>query len=255
MRPESFSDHYSQARLFFISQAPIEKKHLCDALVFELSKVERPDIRMRMVSHLRNIHDELAGTVANGLGVALPETADAAQPTRDDLPASVALSIVARGPERFEGRKLGILATDGAEAALCTALTGAVTKAGGVFEVIAPKIAGVTLSNGELLPAKQKIDGGPSVLYDAVALLVSAAGAKVLSQDKPSKDFVSDAFAHCKFIAYSQDAQALLEAAGIASEMDEACVMIRDRKEAADFIAICAKIRHWDREHLVDLDG
>ena len=83
---------------------------ICDALVFELSKVERPDIRERMVSHLCNIHDELAGTVANGLGIELPEPAEAAQQTRDDLPASAALSIVERGPERFEGRKLGILA-------------------------------------------------------------------------------------------------------------------------------------------------
>ena len=255
LRPESFSDHYSQARLFFISQTPIEQKHLCDALVFELSKVERSDIRERMVAHLCNIHDELAGTVANGLGIELPKPAAAAQPTRDDLPASAALSIVERGPERFEGRKLGILATDGADAALFTALTAAVTKAGGVFEVIAPKIAGVTLSSGDLVPAKQKIDGGPSVLYDAVALLISADGAAMLAKDKPSKDFVNDAFAHCKFIAYSEDAQPLLEAAGIASELDEGCIKIGTRKDATDFITTCGKLRHWDRERSVDLDG
>jgi len=255
LRPESFSDHYSQARLFFISQTPIEQKHLCDALVFELSKVERPDIRERMVSHLCNIHAKLAGTVANGLGIELPEPAEAARETRDDLPASAALSILERGPERFEGRKLGILVTDGADAALFTALTAAVTKAGGVFEVIAPKIAGVTLSSGDLVPAKQKIDGGPSVLYDAVALLISADGAAMLAKDKPSKDFVNDAFAHCKFIAYSEDAQPLLEAAGIASDLDEGCIKIGTRKDATDFITTCGKLRHWDRERSVDLDG
>ncbi|MCV4714224.1 catalase HPII, partial [Escherichia coli] len=52
LRPESFSDHYSQARQFFVSQTPIEQKHIGDALVFELSKCERPDIRLRLVSHL-----------------------------------------------------------------------------------------------------------------------------------------------------------------------------------------------------------
>jgi len=208
-----------------------------------------------MVSHLCNIHAELAGTVASGLGIELPEPAEAAQATRDDLPASAALSIIERGPERFEGRKLGILATDGADAALFTALTAAVTKAGGVFEVIAPKIAGVTLSSGDLVPAKQKIDGGPSVLYDAVALLISADGASMLAKDKPSKDFVNDAFAHCKFIGYSEDAQTLLEAAGIASELDEGCIKIRARKDATDFITTCGKLRHWERERSVDLDG
>jgi catalase len=124
-----------------------------------------------------------------------------------------------------------------------------------VFEVIAPKIAGVTLSSGDLVPAKQKIDGGPSVLYDAVALLLSAEGAAMLAKDKPAKDFVSDAFAHCKFIAFSEDAQVLLEAAGIASELDEGCFKIQARKDAADFITACGKLRHWDRERSVDLDS
>ena len=44
------------------------------------------------------------------------------QPTRDDLAASDALSIVKNGPESFKGRKLGILLTDGADAALFAAL-------------------------------------------------------------------------------------------------------------------------------------
>ncbi len=60
-RADTFADHYSQARQFYVSQSPIEQKHISDALVFELSKVERPDIRERMVSHLRNIDGDLAG--------------------------------------------------------------------------------------------------------------------------------------------------------------------------------------------------
>jgi catalase len=254
-RPESFADHYSQARQFFVSQTPIEQKHLGDALVFELSKVERPDIRERMVAHLRNIHDDLAGAVAKGLGIELPKPARAAQATRKGLKPSPALSIVERGPQRFEGRKLGILATDGADAALFAALTTAVTKAGGVFEVIAPKIVGVTLSDGELVPAKQKIDGGPSVLYDAVALLLSAEGSAHLVNDAPSNDFVRDAFAHCKFIAYVEDAQPLLEAAGIASKLDEGCMPIASRKDAPAFVQLCGRLRHWERELAVDLDA
>src|SRR3546814_20583122 len=49
VRSESFADHYSQARQFLISQAAIEQKHIGDALVFELSTVERPDIRSREI--------------------------------------------------------------------------------------------------------------------------------------------------------------------------------------------------------------
>ena len=255
LRPESFADHYSQARQFFISQQPVEQKHLCDALVFELSKVERPDIRVRMVSHLCNIHADLAATVANGLGIDVPRPAKPAQPPRQDLPASDALSIVARGPQRFEGRKLGILATDGADAALFSALNAAATKAGAIVEVIAPKIAGVMLSDGETVPARQKIDGGPSVLYDAVAVIASEEGVGLLAKDAPANDFVRDAFAHCKFIAFNDAALPLLEAAGLASKLDEGCMQLRARKDAAAFIALCGQLRHWERAPSVDLDA
>jgi catalase len=207
-----------------------------------------------MLAHLVNIHEQVAETVANGLGIDVPEAARAAQPTREDLPASPVLSIIERGPQRFEGRKLGILATDGADAGLFAALTAAVTKAGGVFEIIAPRIAGVTLSDGELVPAKQKIDGGPSVLYDAVALLLSAEGAAMLVKDAPSNDFVRDAYAHCKFIGYTGDAQQLLDAAGIADKLDEACIQIANKKDAGAFVEQCGQLRHWERELAVDLD-
>ncbi|RYF98059.1 MAG: catalase HPII, partial [Caulobacteraceae bacterium] len=199
LRPESFADHYSQARQFYISQAPIEQKHIGDALTFELSKVERPDIRARMISHLINIDPLLAKTVANGLGMMeMPAPAKALVATRQDLEPSDALSILKRGPNAFAGRKLGILVTDGADAELFEALVKAAGKADAVVEVIAPKISGAVLSDGSLVPAKHKIDGGPSVLFDAVAILASAAGAQLLAKDGAAKDFVNDAFGHCK---------------------------------------------------------
>ncbi|NTE63755.1 catalase, partial [Agrobacterium fabrum] len=128
LRPESFADHYSQARQFYISQTPPEQRHIASALTFELSKVETVEIRERMVSHLLNIDETLATTVAQKLGLqTMPEPADTAIPTRQDLEPSPALSIVERGPKRFEGRKLGILITDGVDAKLLKGLTQAVT--------------------------------------------------------------------------------------------------------------------------------
>jgi catalase len=171
-RSETFADHYSQARQFFISQSPIEQKHLGDALVFELSKVERPDIRERMVSHLRNIDATLAGRVATGLGARLPP---AMKPLRKplELSPSEPLSIVLNGPRRFEGRKLGILTTDGASAEVINGLVAAMNQGGAMSEIIAPTVGGVVLDDGTRLAAQQKIDGGPSVLYDSVAVIVS----------------------------------------------------------------------------------
>ena len=257
IRSPSFNDHYSQARQFFISQTPIEQKHIGDALVFELSKCERVDIRQKMVAHLRNIDETLATVVAGGLGLPkLPDPAPAAATPRTDLPPSDALSIVKNGPESFAGRKLGILVSDGAPVELVKALTKEIKRLGAVYEIIAPKTAGAMLDDGTIAEAKQKIDGGPSVLYDAVALILSADGAAQLTMDKAAKDFVSDAHAHCKFIAYVDDALPLIERAGILpADMDDGYVRLEGPDDVEPFLTLCAQVRLWDREFKVDLDA
>lgn len=248
IRPESFADHYSQARLFYISQRPIEQRHIKDALVFELSKVQRPDIRARMVSHLLNIDENLAQMVADDLRIKdMPAPAQAAKPTRQDLPKSDALSILGNSLDTFKGRKLGVLMTDGADAALFAALKDAATKEGATTEIIALMIGGVQLSDGNWLAADHKIDGGPSVLFDAVALLVSKDGAELLSKSPAARDFVADAFAHAKFIGYTQEAMALFEKAGISENLDEACVTLAAASDAKGFLRACATKRFWTR--------
>ncbi len=254
IRSETFADHYSQARQFYLSQQPIERKHIGDALVFELSKVVRLDIRARAVSHLRNIDGGLAAIVADGLGMALPDAAAAARPTLD-LPPSPRLSILGNGPDSFKGRKMGLLLTDGSDAALFTALTKALDAEGAVWEVVAPKIGGVTLDDGTAVAAKQKIDGGPSVLFDAVAILPSADGAKLLAKDAAAKDFVSDAFGHCKFIGVGADARPLLDTARVPPALDGGFVALAKPKHAQAFVARCRELRFWPRELTVDLDA
>lgn len=253
VRSESFADHYSQARQFYISQTPVEQKHIKDALVFELSKVEHKRIRERMVSHLLNIDQKLADMVASGLGLEdMPEAADAAMPTRKDLLQSDKLSILKNGPDSFKGRKMGVLMTDGADADVFEALQKEAMEKGAMLEVVAPKIGGVKDSKGKNIEAQQKIDGGPSVLYDAVAIIISDEGAKKLAVDATARDFVSDAYAHCKYIGYTPAAKPLLDAAGILDMLDEGCVSLEIASDVLPFIAICADLRHWEREPKVD---
>ena len=172
-----------------------------------------------------------------------------------DLPLSDTLSIVKNGPQRFEGRKLGVLITDGADAELFAAITTGVEAVGGVIEIIAPRIGGAALSDGELVPAHQKIDGGPSVLYDGVALLISADGAALLFNDAPTRDFIADAFAHCKFIGYTEATIPLLDKAGIAEALDEGCVKLDDASTVEGLIQSLGQLRICDRELGVDLDA
>ncbi len=255
LRAESFADHYSQARQFFISQTMGEQRHIANALTFELSKVKTPVIRERMISHLLNIDETLANKVGTALGLKnMPKPADAAMPTRQDLEPSPALSIVEKGPQRFEGRKLGILITEGTDAAILNALKAAVAKAGATFEIIAPTVTGAGASDGSWIDADQMIDGGPSVLYDAVALLAAEGAMDDLMQESTARDFVADAYAHCKFIAYVETALPLLEKAGVMSEdLDEGCISLAGAEEAKAFVEELGKLRVWGREPNVKL--
>src|ERR1700677_4971518 len=214
-RSESFADHYSQARQFYLSQTKVEQGHIADALVFELSNVEKAVIRTRVVSHLPNIDAKLADRVAKGLGLLgkVPPASSAVEP-RKDLKPSKALSIALNPPKSFAGRKVGALLTDGVDRSLLDALRKQLDDEGAVLEIVAPTIGGVEASDGTRIQADQKISGGPSVLYDAVAILPSEEGANLLLTNASAKDFISDAFAHLKFIAFVQNAMPLFEKAG-----------------------------------------
>ena len=249
VRPESFADHYSQASQFYRSQTPIEQTHMGNALTFELSKVERVEIRERMVGHLRNIDAGLAQTVADGLGMAeLPPKQKATKEPITDLPESPALSIIKNGPGNFKGRKLGIYVAEGADASVVNALQVAAKEGGAMCEIIAPHVTGAKLSDGKMLAADEKIDGGPSVVYDAVAIVMGEKSGQKYALDKPSQDFVSDAFAHAKFIAFNDAAMPLFKAVGLADRLDDGCVKLSGASGAAGFIEKCGKLRYWDRE-------
>jgi catalase len=171
------------------------------------------------------------------------------------LPPSPALSIVANGPKRFEGRKLGIFITDGADANLLAALENNIQAAGGMAEIIAPRIGCAILSDETLHPAHHKIDGGPSVLFDAVVLLVSEEGAALLTKDAATRDFIADAFGHLKFIGFTEAAEPLLDKAGIADALDEGCIQIGTKASIKDFVGRLGGLRLWQRELAVDVDA
>jgi len=248
IRPESFADHYSQARLFFRSQTQTEQNHIVAALIFELSKVETVAIRERVVSHLLNIDKTLAQTVAKGLG--LPGTTPfKAAVAPHDMKPSPALSILKKAKPTLKGRVVGLLVGDGADAGLVAALRKGIEDSGAKAKVVAEKIAGATLSDGNLLPADFRIDGGPSCLFDAVAIVVTPESGAKLAGMAAAQDFVHDAYGHLKVIGASEGAHSLFEKAGIDNDAwDAGCIALAKRANAQAFVDAAAKGKIWGRE-------
>ncbi|MBD3760418.1 catalase [Sphingomonadaceae bacterium G21617-S1] len=241
IRPASFADHYSQARMFFRSLDPAEQAHLASALVFELSKVGLEHVRSRMLSNLVNVDPDLAGRVADGINMPLPKASPSAVEVQD-LDPSPALRII-NGPldlKTLEGRSVGILIADGSDAGAVDQLTSKIGDAGGRPILIAPKVGGAKMSDGKLLKADAQLAGFPSVLVDAVVIALSEEGCKALLNEGAAVQFVMDAFGHLKAIGASDAAKPLLDKAGVVP--DEGVTGLDDNFVEA------AKTRYWARE-------
>ena len=256
LRPASFADHYSQALQFYISQTPTEQGHIAAALIFELSKCAEGGIRSRMVSHLRNIDEALAATVAEQLGITpMPAHAIAAAATRTDLAASQALSIAGNAPDSFHGRVLGVMVSDGFDGKLLADLCKAVGEAKGLVKVIGPRIGGALCSRNDLHPVDERIGGAPSVLFDAVALIPGTDG---LTLNPAARNFVTDAFQHCKFIGWSESAKNLIVELGLIrsaedrANSDPAVCALTNTASVAAFVQACKSLRYWPREELFE---
>ena len=242
IRADSFADQYSQARQFYRSQTSCEQAHLASALVFELSKVEHPHIREAMVGHLRHIDADLAQRVGAGLGMAkLPPAPPAAAAVQEFAP-SPALQLIGKMKDTLEGRAVAVLIAQGSDGASIAAVRKAVTAAGAKVKLVAPKIGAMALADGSVLNIDAQLAGTPSVMFDAVAIILSIEAAGVLGKDGAAMDFVRDAFAHLKAIAVDQGGAALLKESGVKADAGVIGIDLPER-----FIA-AARTRQWDRE-------
>jgi catalase len=206
-RSPSFGDHYSQAILFWNSMSDWEKLHITDALTFELGHVERMHIRERMIGCLAQINTELAQTVAARVGVEPPpDTPPELYHTR----TSPALSM-ADQPGSPKTRKVAVLAADGVDAAVQSAL-GPIRAEGAICEVLAPHDGMLVTSDGGQMPVDRNLVTMASVLYDAVLVAGGAQSVDVLIENGDAVHYVMEAYKHAKAVGAIGDGIRVLRA-------------------------------------------
>ncbi|WP_454689293.1 catalase [Achromobacter aloeverae] len=217
-KPEKFADHYTQARLFYESQMPFEKRHIVAGFRFELSKVTVPAIRERMVSGLRNVSDELARAVAEGLGMALPQPMPRAleNPAKPEVTKSPTLSLTARpGAGGIRTRKIAIMIAPGVDGSAIESLQQALVEEGAVPLLVAARIGPVETAGGGTLDAQASLENSPAVLFDALALPPGDTVTDELADEGQALEFIRNIYRHGKTILALGAAQALLDEAGI----------------------------------------
>jgi catalase len=258
-KPEKFADHYTQATLFFTSQTPVEQQHIINAFRFELSRVQTPAVRERMVAGLMNVSAKLAEAVANGLGMReMPEPLPKVlqKTIKPEVARSAALSLFARpGDGSVRARRVAILVADGVDGASVKAVADRLTEAGAVARFLATQLGTVQAMDGSEIAVDSSMEAMPSVLWDAVVLADGDAAVKHLSADARTLEFIKDQYRHCKPMLVLGGATALLDLARIPQTLPNGKAdpgLVRGSGNnpmvATAFMTALAQHRHFERE-------
>ncbi|MGQ3075312.1 MAG: DJ-1/PfpI family protein, partial [Ferrovibrionaceae bacterium] len=172
------------------------------------------------------------------------------------LKPSPALSLIAKAPETIAGRKIGVLMTDGTDAALLAAIAKAAKAEGAQVALVAPAIGGITAADGSAVLADQALSGAPSTLFDAVVVAPGQDGVAALLREAAAIDWLRDAFGHLKVIGHVPAAKPLFDKAGIDMNADAGTISVAGKGAAVKgFLTVARRQRIWDREPLLRTPG
>jgi catalase len=265
-KPEKFADHFSQATLFWRSQSPTEQAHIVSAFRFELSRVQVPAVRERIVAMLANVAAELAEQVASGLGIDVPKAQPAAlaKARKPEVEVSPALSLLARpGEAGARTRRVALLVADDVEGGALVAVQQALGQADAVPRFVGGRLGTVRCADGESIDVEATLENAPSVLWDAVVIPAGEAGQNALLALGQGVEFVRDQYRHCKPILVLGSGEATLDAFGISTHLpdghdDPGVIVANDvageggsaalDETISNFVAVLARHRLFERE-------
>lgn len=269
-RSKSFLDFFSQATVFYNSQTDVEKKHIVDAFSFELGKVNRVEIRERLVGLLTQVDNDLASRVAKKLGVEFPREPE--KPMNKGIPADA-------GPEEFEpihveqqikyskplsmlenlvefvaSRTIAFLCADGVNDDSLNSMKKAFEDEGATVKIVAPHSGMLKTAGGEMIKIDASFLTGTSVVMDAIYVPGGDQSIAALKQEEGDAiHFLNEAYKHCKPIA--AEGTDLLKLTYFFNkipqqELAEKGVIINGdtNQLSKDFMTAVGKHRFWNRE-------
>lgn len=275
-RSASFGDFYSQAKLFFNSQHPVEQDHIKSAFIFELSKVETEAVRERMLGIISKVDTGLAHGISGQIGVKIPQNFETppnpAEVDNNIVPAnrateiaiqddqqsgignvdqleSPALSMIIDAPESIEGRKFAIIIGDGADTGQIKLIKSALMDQGAIAEIV-----GTHMGTVSGVKVDKSLDIVTAFHYDGV-LMPDGGHVIELKGTGTALRFLAQAFKQCKAIGIVGKAKEVFDEAmkgkldvygtypGVAFDDSAA-------KVSKQFIDTAKIHREWSREEL-----
>jgi catalase len=213
-RSESFLDHFTQARVFLLSLSAVERGHLTDAFRFEIAKVKRRDIRMRVLAMFAQVDQDLAESIAEVIGESAKglEFTSRSGPARKRVKPSPALSMTRTAYASTAGRRLAILAADGVDGRHVAEIVREALRVQATVQIVAPALGALETSGGPPAEACCNFMTAESIFFDAVIVPGGRGSAETLAALPAARRFIAEAWSHSKTIAAIGEGRTLVRA-------------------------------------------
>ena len=235
--PVSFDDHFTQARMFYISLTELEQQHLTEAVSFELGKCYEEAVKVRYLDVLAHVDQALAEAVADNLGLPHPAAQEVA-----DVEPSPALSQMG-GTWPIDARQVAILissAIDGDDADAVGTLVNDLFAAGVNPLLVSDKGGKVTVGGKDVSVSRTYLTAS-SIEFDAAVVVCppdTVDVATMLGEFERHKKAI---------VTVGEDGASALEAARVPADQPGIVAVDSADAAAAPVKELLAGHRVWDR--------
>ncbi|NLJ78442.1 MAG: catalase [Tissierellia bacterium] len=235
----SFYDYFSQARLFWNSLVPFEKKDLISTFIYHLQFVDSKSVRQQNVDMWVNVDREMACIIADNIGVRRPEGSNV--PVSKSSPA---LSM-ANTPHYAYTQKVGVLIGNGFNGNEVRNVLNLLENYGVFVEIVGEKLGSIMGDDGTRLKVDGTFKTKYSVLYDSLYIV----GGNAENQRKFQQDitcFYIETYKHLKPIGIATTGQPYIKVSEN-NNLEGVIFAANNPNFGNEFVCAIAKQRFWDR--------
>ncbi|KAK0386017.1 hypothetical protein NLU13_5854 [Sarocladium strictum] len=211
-----FSEHYSQAQLFYNSLSEIEKSHVLAAFGFELDHCDEEIVYDRMTKRLADIDLSLAQSVADMVGGTKPDKAG--RPNHGNKSKGLSQMDYLPSKPIITSRRIAIIIADGYDRVAYDAMYATIKANQALPFIIAPRRSAIYAEGEDSSTSKgvvpdHNLEGQRSTMFDAVFVPGGAKSTETLMKNGRAVHYVREAFGHLKTVAATGESVKLLETA------------------------------------------
>ncbi|MFD1706414.1 catalase [Siminovitchia sediminis] len=236
---DSFTDFFSQPRMFWNSLSSIEREDLTECLLYHLQYVKSKSVRQQNVDMWANVDIRLATVLAEKLGVNPPKgphvPVDASYPSLSQL----------NTPHSAATQKVGVLIGNRFNGSEVKNTLNSLEQSGVFMDIIGEQLGFVTGLDGTEIEVNETFLTKYSVLYDALYVV----GGKAQNQAKFMQDireFVYEAYKHFKPIGVATTGQSFIRTSKN-NNLEGVVFSENNPNFEKDFITAISTHRFWNR--------